>query len=324
MNKAMTPLPMGDDGDAPAELVLHHSRSEGTLAALPGVTDLGMMIAQKVGRSMATFRDELESWACLDEETARSCTYDIPQRSGQPIVGANVRFAELAHQAYKHLVTHVEVIDEGETKVRVRCTGQDLCRNTTMTNELTGGILGRDGRRYSRDMIDKTTGALLSKVYRNVVLKMIPKAIWHEVWLKCRAVAQGQTRDGVAVIPHKERRAKAFEYLAAFGADRAMLLAFLERESLEDVTPEDVTKLKAVAEKVRSGEVPVEEAFAPPEKGEAAEGQDAATKAAERLSRAEEAAGVEKPKAARRTKPKARPAQEAPPADEGDEDVPEV
>src|SRR5688500_14733606 len=92
----VTELTALEGGDALAAL----NRSE---------IDMQISTAKKYPRSVTRFKRDVESLACLDEETAATMFYSLP-RGGKNIIGPSVRFAEVVASSWGNIRSGARVI----------------------------------------------------------------------------------------------------------------------------------------------------------------------------------------------------------------------
>jgi len=259
-----------------------------SVQALAASLDVQVTTAKQYPRSVETFRSELVSWACLDIEVADSCTYSVP-RGGKSIMGASIRFAELAMQAYGNIVVETAVLDDGsENRRHVICVGtcRDLQRNTASRAEVTRSILNKNGSVYQDHMIETTIAAASAIARRNAILQVIPKALWKNAHDKSKKVMIGEGK------PHSERVADAKAALVKLGANEGDVEAWVGHR-WEDMTIDDLVALRLRYKAIDEKAVRVEDAFPTP--GTPAENGDAtraekpgAVAAASALSKARE------------------------------------
>lgn len=232
--------------------------------------DAQTMTAQKIGRVISRCQDDLEHWATHSQEIAADCTY-ILKKGGTRIVGPSIRFAELLQAAFRHIAVDSFIEDEARDHVVVGAVARDLFQNTAVRTRVRRNILKSDGTRYGADMVQTTIQAATSLAIRNAIIRLVPRALWIDVWIKSRAVAQGEDPDtGKPVIPFTERVGRAFSFLASLGATEDQVLAYLGKRKRSDLDADDMIDLQNKARAIKAGEVDVDGAFPPPEEKEEA------------------------------------------------------
>jgi hypothetical protein len=303
--------PIEDGGITPVETSVIREHESAAM-------DIQVATAQKLGRSIKHFQSDLEAWACSTQEIAQECTY-VLRKGGTRIVGPSIRFAELLQVAYRHIVVDTFIEKTEHSHVVVGAMARDLFRNVAVRARVRRNILTREGKRYGADMIQTTVQAGASLALRNAIIRLIPKALWLPVWLKSRDVAQGTGEDGRPVVPFSERVERAFAALQAMGATADQVLAYLEKDSKQDLDATDLDDLANKFRSIRAGEVDVDKAFPVPE-AETTAGQDAADNVAGKVKAAAKKKAAPRKKAAAKKAAKKKAAAKAPasPQEEAD------
>lgn len=285
--------------------------------------DVAVATAQKLGRSIKQFQADLESWCCHSKSIAAACTYVLP-RSGKKIVGPSIRFAELLQASYRHVVVDCFIEEEGPGHITVCASATDLFRVISRRSRIRRNITDRNGKRFNADMIAVTAQAASAIAIRNAIIAVIPRALWEDVWLKSREVAQGHDESGKLVKPFAERLADGFTYLASFGATEDQVLAYLGKPSRKDLDADDLLAMQQQARAIKAGEVDVDDAFKPRDGNDGTHGRSTAsgTEAAERLAKAAAERVESREKAAETPKPATRKRRAPPPEEQPEEEPP--
>jgi hypothetical protein len=248
--------------------------------------DVQVATAQALGRRISDFQADLKLWSCHSQEIADECTY-ILKKGKTTIIGPSVRFAELLQQAYRHIVVDTFIEDEQPKFIVVGASARDLFRNTAVRARVKRSVVTKNGQRYGPDMIQTTTQAAGSIALRNAIIRLIPKALWQDIWLQTRDVAQGVDGDGERVVPFTESVDRAVKYLGTFEVSEQELLAHLGYGSRADIDANDLSILRNKARQIRSGEIDAHAAF--PEHSDdttSVGGKAAAEEVAERVKKA--------------------------------------
>ena len=250
-------------------------------------------INQQIATAKAYPRDAIRNisraaeMATNSQEIAEACMYSMP-RGDKHIVGASVRFAEILVSQWGNCRVGGRVADVSNDTVTAQGVFHDLESNVAITKESRRRIVDRNGRRFNDDMIAVTANAAISIAIRNAVLTGIPGALWEGVFETVKQTAVGKATS------RKEQRTNAIAYMGKLGVTTGMILSALGRNSIDDITPDDIVVLRGLASRVRSGE-PVEAVFVP------ATPSEGTSKVAEKLR--------EKAPAATQAQEKAPPAQ---------------
>lgn len=220
--------------------------------------DVQIATARRYPRSVRTFIDEALAMATLDEDTAAASFYALP-RDGKTIDGPSARLAEIVASAWGHMRVQARIVDEDERFITARGEAWDIQRNVAIAFETRRRITGKNGKKYSDDMVMVTGNAASSIALRNAIFKVIPSAFWRPIYLKCREVAVGKAETLVS------KRVAMLAYFQKMGVDEARVLATLGLAGVEDIGLEQLATLRGVATAVKDGDTSVDEAFpAPP------------------------------------------------------------
>lgn len=222
-----------------------------------GEIDTAVATARRYPRNIAEFRDRAISMATLDEETAASCLYALP-RAGKRIEGPSVRFAEIVATAYQHVRCGGRVIAVEEQYVTAQGVAHDLENNVTVSLEVKRRITGKDGRRFNADMIGVASNAATSIALRNAILRVIPLALSKPIYEAARRCAIGDERT------LGERRSKAVAYAQELGISPPRFCHAAGRQSVDQITLEDLALLRGLFTAVREGDTTLDEAFPHP------------------------------------------------------------
>lgn len=233
-------------------------KAEDALGALVRAeTDIQIATAKQYPRSISAFRDECLSCATLDEETAVSCIYTLP-RGAKNITGPSVRMAELVASSWGNLRVQTRLIAIDNESVTVQSACHDLEKNIAVSVEARRRITDSRGKRYNEDMVNVTIAAAHSVAYRNAVMRVIPRAIWKPIEDACRKLIAGDEKS------LGERRQKAVAFFEGQKVSLKRILARIERESIEEVTLDDVVVLRGIATAIQEGATTLQEAFPEP------------------------------------------------------------
>lgn len=212
--------------------------------------DQQIATAKNYPRDISRSLERCESLVTRNESIAVSCLYALP-RGGKLLEDASVRFAELLLSQWGNSRAIARILDVGERSVRGQGVFHDLESNIAVCREIERKIIGRDGKRYSEDMITMTGNACSMIAFRNAVLCGIPKALWQDVYSSARDVAGGPPDE------FEERRKKMLEFFEAKGYSAARLLAYLSQTTgqpisrVEYITRSHLILLRAFANSLK-------------------------------------------------------------------------
>lgn len=229
---------------------------EASMAALLSKSELDQQIitARAHPRSIKRFFNEAMELATLNERVAEQCIYSVP-RDGKVITGPSSRLAEIVANAWGNNRTGARVVDEGAEFITAQGVFHDLEKNAAITFEVRRRITGKNGRRFSPDMIAVTGAAACSIAHRNAVFKAIPKALWSEIEEAARQVAIGDVKTLA------NRRAAAMGAFQHYGVKPEQIFAVLEVGGLPDITLDHLGVLRGMLTALKDGELTPEEMF---------------------------------------------------------------
>lgn len=213
--------------------------------------DAQVATAKQFPRSITKFREEALALATTSEEIAESCMYSIP-RAGKRIEGPSVRLAEIVAYTFGNIRYGARIVSVEQDHVVAEGFCHDLEKNVARKAESKRSILNKKGERYNADMIKTTCDAACSIAAREAVFKVVPRALFWEVYeaaVKC-AVGDAETL--------QSRVHKAFDWFNKVGIDESSLLAHLGREGLADITLDDLKYLTGLRTAVKDGGVSVD------------------------------------------------------------------
>jgi len=253
--------------------------------------DTQIATAHRFRRSVAAFKANALAMATLDQETAASCSYALPRRERQAdgrmrqktITGPSIRLAEICLATWGNLRAGTRVVADDGKAITAQAYAHDLEANTALTVEVRRGVLDRNGRRYSEDMVNLTANAASAIGLRNVIFQIIPRVFVEQIRQAAVKAAAGNERT------HVERRDGAVAHFKSLGVSQERLLARLSEETdepkrgIEDLTRADLELLFGFATSIKDGVATVEDLFPSPKAAAAPEGEGAAAKLAAEL-----------------------------------------
>lgn len=263
--------------------------AEENTVALIGRSEIEHQIstARRFPRSIKRFRDEALQMVTLSESVAEQCVYALP-RDGKTIEGPSARFAEIVASAWGNNRAGARVIDDTGDFVTAQGVFHDLERNVAITYEVQRRITGRNGKRYSADMIGVTANAACSIALRNAILKGVPKAFWEDMYSEARKVIMGN------VQTLANRRAQAIVAFQRYGVDEAKLCAKLGVAGVEDIGLEHLVILRGLLTAIKEGDTTPEDAFEQRQPEQATEAKAEAAAFEQRMAeRAQQASAAE-------------------------------
>lgn len=249
------------EGDAPASSAM----------AIDPLTraeiDMQVATAKRYPRDLVKFARNMMAMCTLDEETAASCYYSLPQRGGKTagsskIEGPSVRMAEIALNCFGNTRAGNRSLGETEDGRFVRELGffHDVENNNIIAKEAQRRITTREGKRYGDDMVGVTRAAAGAIAFRNAVFAGIPRALIKKPYDAAKKVALGATKSLT------ERRAEILERLRKLSSviTTERVLAVVGKPSIEAIDWPDLETLIGMGTAIKDGQITVEAAFPDP------------------------------------------------------------
>jgi hypothetical protein len=269
------------------------------LAALIRVEiDTQISTAKQYPRSLKAFKTKALEMATFSQEIAAGCFYSKP-RAGKPIEGPSIRLAEICGSAWGNIRYGARVINDDGRIITAQGVCHDLESNVSATIENEKSVIGKNGKRFSEDMVVTTGNAACSIALRNAIFKVVPMAYVNEIYLQARKVAIGDAKTLAA------NRAVAVEHFQKMGVPVAHIFAAVGKAAIEDIGLDELAMLKGLATALRDGDTTVDEAFPDPAKAaEAANGTSRADTLKSKLA-GTNGNGTKKPEPEAEKKPEA-------------------
>lgn len=233
---------------------------------LPAELDRQVATARAYPRDVRRALAEAVAMATVSPETAAACIYTLArsERGGavQPIRGPSVRLAEILATAWGNMRCEVisdDIVGTGRrTMAQAVAAAWDLEKNLAVRVVARRRAVDRNGVPYGPDMMAVTLAACASIAYRNAIFRVIPRAYVQHVYHAAESVATGAT----AREPIADQRARAIEYFRThYGVSPERILAAIGRRTVEEITGDDLARLRALAEEIRRGEHTVDDCF---------------------------------------------------------------
>lgn len=219
-----------------------------------GEVDMQVTTAKRFPRSLKTFKQRALTMATVDQKTAASCFYALP-RDGKTIQGPSVRLAEIVASEWGNLRAEYRIVGDDDSFITAQATCWDMERNVLIRCEVRRRISGKNGRRYSDDMIVTTGNAAGKIAFRNAVFSVVPRAFVDDIFAQCRKVAVGDARTISA------QRDEWFVYWRKAGIDEARVLAMLGKQSIADVDIDDLATMSGLVTALKDGDTTLDQAF---------------------------------------------------------------
>lgn len=244
----------------PARLVASLDRAE------RANIDIQVSTAKQYPRSISRCANNAVAIATMDKDTAQSCGYALP-RGGKPITGPSVHLAKIIAQQYGNLRAEAKVVEITDRQVVSRGTAWDLENNYAVAFEVRRSIVGRNGNRFTDDMITVTGNAANSIAYRNAIFGVVPKSITDKAYKAAQHLITGDLSDEEKLIKRRDGAIKHFVDTYAITEEEVIKLC--GKHTVNQIQAGEIALLLGFAQSLKDGDTTVEELMAPFRKGKA-------------------------------------------------------
>lgn len=242
----------------PAQLVASLDRAE------RANIDIQVSTAKQYPRSISRCANNAVAIATMDKDTAQSCGYALP-RGGKPITGPSVHLAKIIAQQYGNLRAEAKVVEITDKHVVSRGTAWDLENNYAVSFEVRRSIVGKNGNRFSDDMITVTGNAANSIAYRNAIFGIVPKSITDKAYKAAQHLITGDLSDEEKLIKRRDGAIKHF--IDTYGITEEEVIKLCGKHTVNQIQADEIALLLGFAQSLKDGDTTVEELMAPFRKG---------------------------------------------------------
>lgn len=198
--------------------------------------------------------------ATMDYETAQSCGYALP-RGGKPITGPSVHLAKLLVSNYGNIRSEAKISKITDKRVISRGTCWDLENNVATAFEVSRSIVGKNGKRFSDDMVTVTGNAASSIAYRNAVFSVIPRAITNKVYQAAQHFITGDLSDEEKLVA---RRKKCIDFFKdEYGITEQEVVILCGKQTINQIKADQIALLLGITQSLKDGDTTVEELMKP-------------------------------------------------------------
>lgn len=244
----------------PAQLVASLDRAE------RANIDIQVSTAKQYPRSISRCANNAVAIATMDKDTAQSCGYALP-RGGKPITGPSVHLAKIIAQQYGNLRAEAKVVEITDKQVVSRGTAWDLENNYAVSFEVRRSIVGKNGNRFSDDMITVTGNAANSIAYRNAIFGIVPKSITDKAYKAAQHLITGDLSDEEKLIKRRDGAIKHFT--DTYGITEEEVIKLCGKHTVNQIQADEIALLLGFAQSLKDGDTTVEELMTPFRKSKA-------------------------------------------------------
>lgn len=222
--------------------------------------DSQVATAKKYPRDIARSVNNSIAMATMDYATAQSCGYALP-RGGKPITGPSVHLAKLIVSNWGNVRAEAKVVQITDKQVISRGTCWDLENNVATAFEVRRSIVGKNGKRFSDDMITVTGNAANSIAYRNAVFSVIPKAVTDKVYQAAQHFVTGDLSDEEKLVA---RRKKCIDFFKdEYGITEHEVVMLCGKQTVNQIKADQIAVLLGITQSLKDGDTTVEEVMRP-------------------------------------------------------------
>lgn len=203
--------------------------------------------------------------ATIDQQTAQTMGYALP-RGGKPITGPSVHLAKLIVSNWGNIRAEAKVVQITESQVVSRGTCWDLENNVATAFEVRRSIKGKNGQRFTDDMITVVGNAANAIAYRNAVFSVIPKAITDKVYQAAQHCITGDLSDDAKLLQRRTQCLKFFN--DEYGITEAEVVKLCGKQTVNQIRGEEIALLIGIYQSLKDGDTTVEEIMKPIRKEE--------------------------------------------------------
>lgn len=222
--------------------------------------DSQVATAKRYPRDIRRSIDNSVVMATMNQETAQSCNYALP-RGGKPITGPSVHLAKIIVSNWGNMRTEAKVVQITDKQVISRGTCWDLETNVASAFEVRRSIIGKNGQRFSDDMITVTGNAANSIAYRNAVFAVIPKAITDRVYYAAQKFITGDLSDSDKLL--KVRTGILNNFKNNYGITEEEVVKMCGKQTVNQIGADEISMLMGTIQALKDEDTTVDELMKP-------------------------------------------------------------
>jgi hypothetical protein len=222
--------------------------------------DSQVATAKRYPRDIRRSIDNSVVMATMNQETAQSCSYALP-RGGKPITGPSVHLAKIIVSNWGNMRTEAKVVQITDKQVISRGTCWDLETNVASAFEVRRSIIGKNGQRFSDDMITVTGNAANSIAYRNAVFAVIPKAITDRVYYAAQKFITGDLSDHDKLL--KVRTGVLNNFKNNYGITEEEVVKMCGKQTANQIGADEISMLMGTIQALKDEDTTVDELMKP-------------------------------------------------------------
>ena len=198
--------------------------------------------------------------ATIDPDTAQMMRYALP-RGGKPITGPSVHLAKWIVSNWGNMRAEAKVVQITDSQVVSRGTCWDLENNVATAIEVRRNIKGKNGQRFSDDMITVVGNAANSIAFRNAVFSVIPKAVTDKVYRAAQECITGDLSDEAKLLQKRTNCLKFFN--DEYGITEEEVIKLCGKQTVNQIKAEEIALMLGIYQSLKDGDTTVEEVMKP-------------------------------------------------------------
>ena len=198
--------------------------------------------------------------ATIDPETAQMMRYALP-RGGKPITGPSVHLAKLIVSNWGNVRAEAKVVQITDSQVVSGGTCWDLENNVATAIEVRRNIKGKNGQRFSDDMITVVGNAANSIAFRNAVFSVIPKAVTDKVYRAAQECITGDLSDEAKLLQKRTNCLKFFN--DEYGITEEEVIKLCGKQTVNQIKADEIALMLGIYQSLKDGDTTVEEVMEP-------------------------------------------------------------
>lgn len=222
--------------------------------------DSQVATAKRYPRDIRRSIDNSVVMATMNQETAQSCSYAL-SRGGRPITGPSVHLAKIIVSNWGNMRTEAKVVQITDKQVISRGTCWDLETNVASAFEVRRSIIGKNGQRFSDDMITVTGNAANSIAYRNAVFAVIPKAITDRIYYAAQKFITGDLSDSDKLL--KVRTGILNNFKNNYGITEEEVVKMCGKQTVNQIGADEISMLMGTIQALKDGDTTIDELMKP-------------------------------------------------------------
>ena len=222
--------------------------------------DSQVATAKRYPRDIRRSIDNSVVMATMNQETAQSCSYALP-RGGRPITGPSVHLAKIIVSNWGTMRTEAKVVQITDKQVISRGTCWDLETNVASAFEVRRSIIGKNGQRFSDDMITVTGNAANSIAYRNAVFAVIPKAITDRIYYAAQKFITGDLSDSDKLL--KVRTGILNNFKNNYGITEEEVVKMCGKQTVNQIGADEISMLMGTIQALKDEDTTIDELMKP-------------------------------------------------------------